>query len=118
MIELALDSQRRTVEACRRYLESSPNEARAHIFLATSSARLGLWSEAVAEGELAARLAPDDPVMMYNVACLYSLLNEQETAVQWLARSIQHGRRDFEWMKRDPALENIRNHPSYKALLK
>jgi adenylate cyclase len=116
MMELAMDAQRKTVAACRHYLQTSPNEARAHVFLAMSSARLGQRKEALTEGHLAAKYSPDDPVMMYNLACLYSLLDEKETAVQWLAKSIQYGRRDFEWVKRDPALENIRNHPAYKTL--
>jgi len=117
MTQLALETQKRAVEACRRYLKNFPNEARAHILLATNSARLGMREEAIAEGLLAVGLSPDDPVMMYNMACLYSLLNESEAAMQWLNKSIQHGRRDFEWMKRDPALNNIRNHPDYKKIV-
>ena len=117
MPEIATETRKKTIEACRRYLQNYPNEARAHIFLATSYAWLNARSEAIAQGKRAAELSPEDPVMMYNLACLFSLLNEQEEAVHWLSRSIQLGRRDFEWMKRDPELDNIRNHPGYLALL-
>ena len=118
MAEMATETRKQTIEACRRYLQQFPNEARAHILLATSYAWLDARSEAIAEGERAAEISPTDPVMMYNLACLFSLLNEQDKAVHWLSQSIHYGRRDFEWMKRDPELENIRNHPGYQALLR
>lgn len=117
MQDMAIETRKKTIEACRRYLQDYPNEARAHIFLATSYAWLDARAEAIAEGKTAARLSPEDPVMMYNLACLFSLINEQDEAVQWLSRWVQHGRRDFEWMKRDPELDNIRKHPGYLALL-
>lgn len=113
----AVEMYKETIEACSRYLESFPDEARARILMATSCAKLGDKTRAIREGLLAVGLSPDDPVMMYNMACLYSLLNEPEAGIQWLRKSIQHGRRDFEWMQRDPTLENVRNHPSYQALL-
>jgi serine/threonine protein kinase/Flp pilus assembly protein TadD len=117
MHEVATETRKQTIEACRRYLEDFPNEARAHIFLATSYAWLGARSEAIAEGKRSAELSPKDPVMMYNLACLFSVLNEKDDAVHWLSQSIQYGRRDFEWMKRDPELQNIRSHPGYIALI-
>jgi serine/threonine protein kinase/Flp pilus assembly protein TadD len=116
MHEIANETRKKTLEVCRRYLQHYPNEARAVIFLATSYAWLDARDEAIYEGKRAAKLSPKDPVMMYNLACLFSLLNEKDEAVRWLSQSIQYGRRDFEWMKRDPELENIRNHPGYLAL--
>ncbi|MCI0411512.1 protein kinase [bacterium] len=117
MHEIAIETRKKTIESCRKYVQDFPNEARARIFLATSYAWLDAQSEAIAEGKRAADLSPKDPVLMYNLACLFSLLNEKEEAVHWLSKSIQLGRRDFEWMKRDPELENIRNHPAYLALI-
>jgi len=118
MTEMATETRKKTIEACRRYLLDFPNEARAHILLATSYAWLNARSEAMAEGKKAAKMSAKDPVMMYNLACLYSILNEKDEAVHWLSESIRYGRRDFEWMKRDPELESIRSHPGYLALLR
>jgi TolB-like protein/Flp pilus assembly protein TadD len=115
--EEAQEMRRRTIEACKSYLKTDPNEARAHIFMATANAWLGEKDSALKAGSKAEELNPDDPVMMYNLACLYSLLNEGDRAVEWLKKSVHHGRRDFEWMKRDPALTNIRNHPGYLQLI-
>jgi len=117
MLEEAAYAHRKTIETCRKYLERFPSEARAHIFLANSSVRGGEREAAIAEGKIAAQLSPNDPVMMYNLACLYSQLNQPEIAVEWLEKSIENGRRDFEWMKRDPELENIRTHPAYLELV-
>lgn len=114
----AQEMRRRTIQACRSYLKTDSSEARAYIFMATASAWLGERDSAIEAGRKAEQLSPNDPVMMYNLACLYSLLNEADRSVEWLRKSVQHGRRDFEWMKRDPALNNIRNHPGYLALVR
>ena len=54
---------------------------------------------------------------MYNLACLYSQLGDPDTAISWLKKSIHSGRFDLEWIKRDPDLANLRNHPEYLALI-
>ena len=115
--EEAQEMRRMTIQACRSYLQTDPNEARAYIFMATASAWLGERDTAIEAGRKAEELSPNDPVMMYNLACLYSLLNDPDQSVEWLSKSVRNGRRDFEWMKRDPALNNIRNHPGYLALI-
>jgi serine/threonine protein kinase/Flp pilus assembly protein TadD len=115
--ERALEAHQKAVEAARRYLQNFPDEPRAHIFLATSLATLGARIEATAQGRIAAALSPDDPVMMYNLACLYSQLDDLDTAMNWLKKSVDSGRFDLEWIKRDPDLANLRNHPEYQALI-
>lgn len=118
LMDRAEETKVKAAEACERYLSNFPEEARAHIFLATSFAWLGRKDKAMEAGAKALELSPDDPVMMYNAACLYSLINEQDLAVHWLAQSVEKGRLDFEWVRRDPELNNIRNHPGYFALMK
>jgi serine/threonine protein kinase/Flp pilus assembly protein TadD len=114
----AQEMRRRTIHACKAYLKSDPDEARAYIFLATASSWLGDKKTAFEAGAKAEQLSSNDPVMMYNLACLYSILNEGDRAVEWLQKSVKNGRKDFEWMKRDPALKNIRNHPGYLELIR
>lgn len=117
LMDRSLEVRKKEIAAVERCLARFPNEARAHIFLANSYAVVGEHEKAREAGQTALGLSPDDPVMMYNAACLYSLLNEPDLAVQWLKKSLELGRRDMEWLKRDPDLENIRNHPGYLALI-
>jgi non-specific serine/threonine protein kinase len=117
MQDVAREMRKKTVEACRRYLEHSPRESRARIFLANSLAWLGQRDDALAEGKAAIELNPQDPVMMYNLACLYSILNEPEPAIDWLTKSVRQGRRDSEWIRRDPSFSNLRDHARFVELI-
>jgi len=106
------------VEAIPRYLEKHPDDARSHVYLAVELAALGRTEEAVAEGKKALELSPDDPLMMYNVACVFGRLGDVKSAVQSLKSSIDAGLEDYEWLKTDPDFDTIRNDPSFMELLK
>ena len=56
--------------------------------------------------------------MMYNTACFYSRLGEKGLAIETLKKSFSIGFGDFEWLKRDPVLDNLRNEPEYIELMK
>jgi adenylate cyclase len=66
----------------------------------------------------ALQLSPDDPLMLYNIACVYSRLGEKGLSIESLRDSIAAGLEDYEWIKRDPDLEAIRNEPRYVELMK
>ena len=74
--------------------------------------------EAKSEAATAVELNPNDPLMLYNLACFYSLINEKDMAVDSLKKSIEAGHVDYEWFKRDPDLDNIRNEAGYLELMK
>ena len=60
---------------------------------------------------------PDDPSVLYTVACVYSLLGEAEKAIDCLEKSITSGMGQKEWIEHDSDLDVLRNHPRFKALL-
>jgi serine/threonine protein kinase/Flp pilus assembly protein TadD len=101
-----------------RYLSQHPDDARSHIHYAIDLAQAGRADEAKAEVAQALRLSPDDPLMLYNIACVYSQLGEKSLSVKSLADSVAAGLEDYEWIKRDPDLETIRTEPSYIELMK
>ncbi len=101
-----------------RYLSQYPDDARAHIFYATMLAKLRKIDEAREAGRKAYELSPNDAVMLYNLACLFSRLEEKETAVDYLKKACEAGYVNFEWIKRDSDFDNIRNEPGYLDLLK
>lgn len=53
----------------------------------------------------------------YNAACLYSLMNETDQALEYLRKALENGYRDFAHMELDPDLANIRSLDAYKALV-
>ena len=107
-----------SMEVYPRYLSQYPDDARAHIFYATMLAKLRKIDEAREAGRKAYELSPNDAVMLYNLACLFSRLEEKETAVDYLKKACEAGYVNFEWIKRDSDFDNIRNEPGYLDLLK
>ncbi len=117
-----LNEQKLTLEKLMdvypRYLSQNPDDARAHIFYAIDLTLTGKIEEAKAEGKKAIQLSPDDSLMSYNVACLYSRLGEKTSGIEYLEKAIKQGYTNFEWLKRDPDLENIRNEAGFVELMK
>jgi tetratricopeptide (TPR) repeat protein len=63
-----------------------------------------------------AQLLPDDPSVLYNLACSYSLTNDAEAALCALDRALSAGYSDFKWLATDPDLENVRKHPAFDSV--
>jgi hypothetical protein len=55
--------------------------------------------------------------MLYNGACAYSRLGERDRAARMLRRAVEQGFVDFAFMKQDPDLAAIRDHPVYEAIV-
>jgi len=100
------------------YLAQHPDDARSHIYYAIDLAHVNRIDEAKQEAEKALELSPGDSLMMYNAACFYARINENNHAVDSLKNSIFAGLEDYEWIKRDPDLDNIREEPGYIELMK
>lgn len=106
------------LEVYPRYLSNFPEDPRAHIFYAVALARAGRIEEAKQEAAKAIELNPSDPLMMYNTACFYVQIGEKRLAIDALRDSLQAGMADYEWIKRDPDLDGIRNESDYIELMK
>jgi len=65
-----------------------------------------------------ARLKPGDPVVHYNLACSLALKRRAKDALDALAKAIDLGYNDLQWMSEDPDLESLRNYPTYQRLIR
>ncbi len=101
-----------------RYLSQHPDDARCHMFYAVDLAQAGKKDEAKTEAARALELNPNDPLMLYNAACFFAQMSEASKAVEMLRNAIAAGYPDYEWFKRDPDLDSIRNDPGYIELMK
>jgi adenylate cyclase len=111
-------ADRRAIEAIRKYLELNPDEARAYNIGANVLARLGEIENSKQWNEQALSLASDDDAILYNAACVFALLDEEERALDTLERAIEAGLTGGDWVARDPDLARVRNHPRFQALMK
>ena len=101
-----------------KYLIQHPEDTYRRMAYAVSLAKLGRLDEAKSEGEKALELSPNDAIMMYYGACLYARLGDKERAVELITDSVNNGYENFEWIKRDPDFNTIRNEPDYIELMK
>jgi serine/threonine protein kinase/tetratricopeptide (TPR) repeat protein len=101
-----------------RYLEQNPDDGRARIFYAQLLTLLEKNEDAKRETKMALELSPNDNVMLYNAACIYSRMNEKTLAIETLRNITAMGFEHYDWIKRDPDLENIRGEKDYIELMK
>jgi tetratricopeptide (TPR) repeat protein len=73
----------------------------------------GQYDEAVADYKKAIELNPRNPYPYYNMACIYSV-----EACEQLRKSVKNGFKDWDAVKKDRDLDNIRNSSCYKEIIK
>ncbi len=72
-----------------------------------SSARR--FQDAIKAYQISLKLEYKRPeLVLYNIACAYSLLNDEENTYKYLEKAIQKGYKAFEYMEKDPDLSNVR----------
>ena len=79
--------------------------------------RLGQRERGQKWAERALAIDPDDPAILYNVACAHAGLGNQERAIECLARTVRAGASYLEWMENDSDLDPLRAHPLFMSLL-
>ena len=60
---------------------------------------------------------PDDPMLLYNVACTYARLGQVDPALQALEHAVEKGFGDRSWVEHDSDLDLIRESPRYKSVV-
>ncbi len=106
----------RTLELLPNYLLQSPDDSRARLIYAVTLAEAKRTEEALRETGKALELSPDDPLSMYNCACVYARLGQGDRAIEALKKSGAAARMSG-WMKNDPDLASLREHPEFISLL-
>lgn len=117
-------ADQRAIEAIEKNLEHNPDDARAYSLGAGSLAFLGEVERSKRWAEQATKLAPDDPVILYNSACHLAVLGEDEEALDALERALEaRGTRRarmvgmWDWISRDPDWQRLGDHPRFQALM-
>jgi tetratricopeptide (TPR) repeat protein len=107
----------RGLERCRRTLELNPTDVRA-MYLATNPLHLlGRESEAREWCERALALEPDEPSVLYNVACYYAQFGEPERAMDLLERAVLPGMANRVWLEHDTDLDSLRALPRFQRFV-
>lgn len=54
---------------------------------------------------------------LYDASCLYSLMNELDTSIDYLRKALEAGYSSFAHIRRDDDMNNVRQHPDYIPLM-
>lgn len=108
---------RRGVQLAQRHLELNRKDARAIYLAAGSLIQLGQYRDAIEWSERALAVAPDDPMINYNVACCYAQAGEPEKALNCLEKAKSSGLVSAAWLKNDSDLISLHDEERFKSLL-
>ena len=64
------------------------------------------------------KLQPNKPEVCYNIACIYAKQKMTDESIKWLKQSVGKGFHDWDLLKNDPDLANIRGTAFISNLLK
>jgi tetratricopeptide (TPR) repeat protein len=93
-----------------------PNYVEALQLLGDSYTQRGRFAEGLEVDERLARIEPQNPLVLYNLACSYSLTDQFDRAAATLKKALECGYRDIRWLKRDPDLRKLRKHPLFRDI--
>jgi adenylate cyclase len=110
-------SRRRGVEIVTERLRLSPGDVRALYMGANGLVSLGQVDKALEWASLALVMDPGEPMVLYNVACIYSVAGKTEEALDCLEKAAETGLSQREWYEHDSDLDPIRSHPRFAAIL-
>ena len=99
------------------YLLHHPDDARAHQFYALTLKRLGRLEEAKEEMHKGIKQNPNDPIIIYNAACFYAMIDDKKASIENLKKAIDNGFGNYEYIKHDPDLHSLRKEPGFIALI-
>jgi non-specific serine/threonine protein kinase len=108
---------RRGVAIARKHLEANPEDARAMYLIAGALWDLGEEAESRNFMDRSLKLAPNDPSVLYNAACLFARTGERDRCLRTLAACLQGGWGNRDWIANDPDFDGIREDPRFVALL-
>jgi non-specific serine/threonine protein kinase len=116
-MEEAAEARREGVQVARQRLRLNPDDSRALYMAANGLVALGDVAPGLQLAGRAREIEPDDPMTLYNLACIYSMAGEASEAIGCLEAALANGFSNLSWLERDNNLDNVRGDPRFAALL-
>jgi TolB-like protein/Flp pilus assembly protein TadD len=99
------------------YLMHHPDDSRAHQFYAFTLKRLGRLEEAKKEMKKGIEQNPNDPIIIYNAACFYAIVDDKIAAIENLKKAMENGFENYNYLRHDPDLNSLQKEPDFIALI-
>ncbi|MEN6311078.1 MAG: tetratricopeptide repeat protein, partial [Acidobacteriota bacterium] len=116
--EKAVAAHRRGLRKAEETLRLHPDDTRARYMGANALLILGEREKSLEWARAAIAQEPDEPMVLYNVGCIFSLAGELEKAINVLERAVTGGLTQRGWFEHDSNLDPLRGQPRFQALLR
>jgi predicted Zn-dependent protease len=100
-----------------RLLRRTPKDAHLVELLGGLYSRKGRVDDGLRMDRKLVRLQPDNPTAHYNLACSLALKRRKADSLRALREAVERGYVDAEWMRQDPDLEVLWDHPQFQRLV-
>ncbi len=110
-------ARRRGVEIAKHHVRLHPDDIRALYMLANGLVALGQRDEGLVWARRALALDPEEPMLLYNIGCIYALAGMTDEALECLDRSVRRGLTQLGWFANDANLDTLRDHPKFRELM-
>ena len=114
--EASKNIRQRALQVIEAHLHKVPEDARARILLGCYYAMEAREEDALRETNLAMQLRPNDPMVLYNAACIFSTIQKKPEALDALSKAWRAGFRDPDWVRRDTSLSLLHGDPEFEKL--
>ena len=98
-------------------LREHPNFPDALMALGEAYTRRGWYEKGLTVDQQLTQLKAADPTVWYNLTCSYSLLGRIDESLDALRTAIKLGYDDFDYLRRDPDLQALRQSPQFRRFL-
>lgn len=108
--------RRRGLELANQQMKRHPDDVRALYMGANALVALGDTSDGLEWAKRAKNVAPEEPMLLYNLGCIYALADELDEAMGLLESAVEFGYADHGWMAADDDLAPLRGSERFEAL--
>jgi adenylate cyclase len=106
-----------SIELIERHMEMNPHDTRALCIAANQLSNVGEFARGEKMAEEALVRGKDEPLVLYNIACFFSVKGDTDRAIELLEDAVQKGWGDKAWLETDSDLDPVRKDPRFQALL-
>jgi adenylate cyclase len=113
----ATATRRKALELANQQMRRHPDDVRALYMGANALVALGETDEGLSWSRRARTIAPEEPLVLYNLACIHALAHDPTVAIGLLERAVDQGYTDSGWMAKDDDLEILHDSPRFAILV-
>ena len=85
--------------------------------MAGAASNLKDSGKALDYAQRALKINPDDPLLLYNMSCMYAQLGNPDEALNALEKAVDKGYGQKDWVAHDSDLDSLRELPRFQRII-